>query len=620
MTHKTKKIFMITIPIVLIIVIAIILVMLYFTTDFLKSNQTLFLKYLSQNVDTFKKLTDNTSEKEYTNLLRQNKYEATTELTGSYTEKMNTSEENKNNDINKIKLTIDEQAEYLNNYEYKDMRLLYNNENILRTEYIHEGEKYGIRFPEKFNQFLAIDNNDLKNVASKLGMTEKQIELIPEQIEEGKLYDLFNFTDEELATLQERYLNVISANISSDKYSKQKDAMITVGNNSINTTAYSVTLTEEQTNNIYLKILEQLKNDEIILNKITQFEPGALILNTVKNDENAKNNNYLKELYVSKIEQTIEDIQKNNIGTKEVKCTVYVSNGITVRTQLLEETSQTIIDSQATDNGMEINIEINDANEQQEIGKNYKIVKTNTEGESIFSIKAENTLGEQTSTTEFYRNKKKNEDTATIETGINYNDGKNNLLKINLNQQINLNQDFDKKVKLDEKNSVIINNYEAANVSTWANQVMEFLKSKYTERLATVTNIQKIEPIGKIFGQVQTEPIVQENTEITEVEKNRFNAKFEFYTGKEKTSAEVIQLLEETKNSLTGAQVSYSNEGSTNDTKKLQSIRLNIEENNKNVELVNSIKEMIEENQTYTVEIEKDSNDVATNITITANK
>ena len=158
---------------------------------------------------------------------------------------------------------MEEQSEYLNDYDYKDININFNNENIFRTEYIHDGEIYGLRFPEKFNQFLAVKNNNIKQVAQNAGLTEDQIALIPNQIKEFNYTEIFNFTDEELATIQDRYLKIIDESIPNDKYSKQKP-MITVGEKSYNTTAYSVTLTQEQANDIYIKLLEQLKNDDVV--------------------------------------------------------------------------------------------------------------------------------------------------------------------------------------------------------------------------------------------------------------------------------------------------------------------------------------------------------------------
>lgn len=110
--------------------------------------------------------------------------------------------------------------------------------------------------------------------------------------------------------------------------------------------------------------------------------------------------------------------------------------------------------------------------------------------------------------------------------------------------------------------------------------------------------------------------IVNENPEVTEIDKNRINAKFEFYTGKEKTAEEVIKLLDEAKNSLKKAEISSS--GENND--KLQSIKLTIEDGVKNAEVVETIKSMLDANKQYTVTVEKNSSDVVTTILIEVNK
>ena len=619
MTPKTKKIITFVIPIVVVILVTVLIV-LYLTTDFLKSNKKLFLKYMSQNIDAFKIAIDNKSEKEYTNILKQNKYESTMELKAEYTENISTSKENKKNDINKLRLESSNQSDYLNNYEYKDFNLDYNESNLLRAEYIHDGDIYGIRFPNKFNQFLAVENNNLKQVASNAGLEEEQVALIPDKIEEFNYNEVLSFTDEEILTIQNKYLNILSNNISKNNYSKQKDAMITIGENSIYTTAYSITLNQEQANDIYIKILEELKSDEIIIKKLSLIEPIGIIFNTIKQDENSLNNKYLEEKYVQIIDEKIEEIKNNNIGISDVKCTVYQKNGITVRTQLVEESKQITIDYNKTDNdNIEFNIQNKTSNQEQENESKIKILKNKENQKNNFSINIENNIADEISTIEIYRNKDLDETSTTIETGIKYNDGKDNLLELTLSEDALINDTFERNIELDRTNSVITNNYEKENVSFWVSQVKEYLVNTCTENQAIITNIEKIPTIGKIFGKSQ-ETIVTETNTTTDVEKNRFNSKFEFYTGKEKKSEEVIKMLEENKVNFNGAQVSYSNEGNTEKTKKLQSIRIEVANEANKPELVESIKEMIEKNKTYTIEVEKDSNDIVNSIIITLNK
>ena len=621
MTPKSKKLIIIIIPIILILIIGLFLV-LYFTTDFLKSSKTLFYKYMAQNVDTAKMMIDNKSEKEYSNKLKQNKYEATTEVKGSYVENSNSSEENKNNDINKLNINIDTQSEYLNNFLYKDIKIVYNNANALRTEYIHDGEVYGLRFPEKFNQFLAVENNDLKQIAKNAGLDEKIIELIPEKIQEYDINNVFSFSDEEIETLKNRYLDIIKNNIENDKYSKQKNALITINEKDVTTTAYSVTISKEKANDIYIKLLESLKTDEIILKKLSQMESISIIYNLIKNNENAYNVKYLEDEYVAIIEDEIEEIRQNNMSTSEVKYTVYQYKGNTIRTTISEEAKDVTIDTDVTDsNNLNIKIQNQTKSEDQENIQNIQISKTNNEEGNKFSIKNEKTLGEDISKIEIYRNKNITDSNATISTGINFDDGDDNLLNLSINDNITFNNEIDKKIKeLDEVNCVIVNGYEATLVTDWTKQVIDYLKSVKEKNQTVISNIGKIKPIGNIFNIKQETTVKPETAETTEVEKNRFNSKFEFYTGKEKKAEDVIKLLEEAKTSVKSAQVSYNNEGSTEGTKKLSKIELEVENEANKDELVDSIKDMLDTSNTYTVETIKNENDLVVKLIIAINK
>ena len=620
MTPKTKKIVIIAI-LILSAGLIIGLALLYFTTDFLKSNEKLFLKYISQNAEAFKMVSDNKSEKELTNLLKQNKYESTAELNTTYTENISTSEEKKNNDINKLKLIVNGQSEYLNNYSYKDINVNYNDSNLIRAEYIHDNEKYGLRFPNKYNQFLAVENHDLKQIAKNAGIDENTVKIIPESIQEYDYNGVLNFSDEDLETLKNNYLNIISSNISSDKYSKQKDVMITIGENSIYTTAYSLTLTQEQANDIYIKILEQLKNDEIILNKLSQIEPISMVINLIRNDENAYNSQYFEEKYESLIEEKIQDIQQNNMGTEEVTFTVYQKEGNTVRTQIEEKTEQITIDLKLTDNdNIEVNIQDKNSNQEQEDQRTIKINNNNNnDGESKFSIESERILGEKISKFNIYRNKNLGAGEADVQTSINYSNGKDNLLETNLIEKFTFMQEIKEKIRLNDENSVILNNYKEELVTKWINEVKEYLNQIVKDNQLIIENIKKVDIIRKSLN-IPDEVVQVETIETTDIDKNKFNAKFEFYTGKEKKSEEVKKLLEESKTSLKNAQVSYSNTGNTEGTKKLQSIKLIVEKDADKADLADSVKEMIEDSKTYTVESKKNSDDIITEIIITVNK
>lgn len=619
MTPKAKKTVIIAIPIV-IAILAAILVVLFITTDFLKSNKTLFLKYMSQNADEIKILLDNKSEKEYINLLKQNKYESTSELNSKYIEKINTSEENQNNDINKLKLVVNTQSDYLNNYTYKDIKITNNDTNILRTEYLHDNEKYGIKFPNNFSQYLALRNQDLKDIAANAGMSEEQKSLIPDTIQEYDYNTVLSFTDEELETLKNTYIDIINSNISKDKYSKKKNSLITINENSINTTAYAITINQEEANDIYIKILEQLKTDEEILNKISQIEPLGVVLNLIRGDAEAYNNEYLKEKYVDILNQKIEEIRQNNIGTDEVKCTVYQLNGNLVRTQLEEKSRILTIDLDKINNdSINVEVKIKNVNDESENEKSLRITKNEENNESKISFELKDILGDMVINTKIYRSKTISDSEAKTETTIEYNDGNDSLLESTLKRTVTLNRDFEKQNFKENVNCVFLNDYKEDLIVEWKNAVLNYLNNVKSSNANIIKNVEKISLIKKILN--ITEDAIQTESDVTsEVDINRFNAKFEFYTGKEKKIEEIIKLLDETKNNIKNAQVSYSNEGSTEGTKKLEAIRLEVDPQANKPELADSIKEMFDESKTYKIEIEKNSSDLVKTVTISVNK
>lgn len=96
-------------------------------------------------------------------------------------------------------------------------------------------------------------------------------------------------------------------------------------------------MTKEQLNDLYIEILTEMKQDEIILSKMNQIESFVkkYKIDSVEDYEISREN------FIDDIDNEIEDIQSNNIGSDEVKIVVYEKNGETVRTKI--ETNENIM-------------------------------------------------------------------------------------------------------------------------------------------------------------------------------------------------------------------------------------------------------------------------------------
>ena len=199
MPKKRKKAIIISIVVLLILLLILggVCVYLYLTTDAFKSNRTLFEKYLAQNFNVIQNFMQNKSSN-IDNLLDNSKY--TSNLTGninyaSASEQEN-NEETSGNLINNLELNMNSQVDKVNQYDYKDIRLSYETENVARAEYIKENNLLGIRL-DGIKQFVTIDNQHLDTVSNTLNVSEDTLNQLSLLLSgEIDISELINFTDE----------------------------------------------------------------------------------------------------------------------------------------------------------------------------------------------------------------------------------------------------------------------------------------------------------------------------------------------------------------------------------------------------------------------------------------
>ena len=305
MPRKKRLTILITTIILIVGIIIGVLAFLYLKTDAFKSNETLFAKYLMQNFNAIDNLANNGTE----------------EIT------------NKDNPINNMQVKINSQPDKNNKYYYKDIKVTKDDENLMRTEYLNQENIYGIRL-DGIKQFVSIDSSNLNNIQKDFNNTN--LEGIFTTID---FNGIFNFSQEEKQKLSNTYLEVMKNNISKDKYYKQSNNLITVNNKDVYANAYYMKLTREEYNDLKIKMLEQLSKDEVILSKIDKLEE------TIKEKDSSYNEDKkLRDSFKEYINDTIEDIKNNNIGSDEVKITVYENKGQTVRTSIEMNTNKLNID------------------------------------------------------------------------------------------------------------------------------------------------------------------------------------------------------------------------------------------------------------------------------------
>ena len=605
MPRKKRIALAIAIPSIIVIIIIITGILLYLNTDMFKSNKTLFFKYLGKNSENIKEIEEIFESTEYEKNLQNNKYTDDINIKVNYTNNLQTTSEDNSNTINNVKLLIKGEEDKNNKYSYKDFKLEKdkniatntenqsssensnesNNkeQNIMEVEYIKNDNNYGIRFSDLFKQYLLVENNNLKDLFRKIGYSEQELENVPDSIEinDITLSDI-KFTEDEIKQLSEKYSEIINKKVSKEKFEKNSKQVITINEKNITTNAYILKLTNEELNNLYVDLLESLKQDEIILNKIESIQNKINSINI-----NSSESKDLKESFAEEIDLQIEKINKTNIGNQETKIIVYENSGKTIRTAIQGKDYEINFDYINTQD--EKNIELIVKKDEIET---YNIkLKKDKDG-----IKLEIYSNDETNPIKISLEQNKNESDKKFSNNINLKyENANSKLEVSAEQEINIVDNFENENTLNDQNSILLNGLEKEQLQAVLNQVSEEVQQKINS-ISEEVKINDIQEILETLGIINKQQNIEAGG-ITETEKNRFNSKFEILKGEELDNENVLKVVEAVKDNIINAQVDTNEE-----------IKIEISRNESNQDIEKSLEEYIkkEKDKKYDIKIEYD--------------
>lgn len=581
MTKKKRR--AITISIVLIVILLILLVVgiLYLKTDLFKSNQVLFAKYMGQNIENMQGYFENFTNSNISRELEGSKYVTNGQLEIKHTKNLGTTLENTDSDINNLKITIDGTIDKQSNYSYNNVKLYKADENIAGLEYLNENNLYGVRFSDLFKQFTLINNQDLKNLFQNLGYTDEELENIPNNIElnyENILNNIW-FSSEELEVLKNKYITEISSNLEKAKFSKQTNQILNINNTQYKTNLYTLTLTKEELNNMYINILEKISQDEIILNKIVEINDYINVYNLISKQETVD----LKKQFTEQINLLIENIRKNNIGGDETKIKVYEYKGKTLETIIETPNYKVDIETQ-DDNYLKATVEKE---------KKSTIVELKKENNKTdLTIKNSDESG-QTDSIIFSNNFEISEKTINSNTSIRY-ETLNDKVEMNYKNEINKVDSFDNIITLDDKNSIIFNELEKDYLSNIINNIKQGIQNEKAD-LESKLSFEDVLDTFKVLGIVKEKTKIEANG-ITETERTRYNAQFELYKNQTLDEEKMKEFITAITNNIGGVEVSSNNQFK---------IKITTEEKDDNA--IESLNQYMEENRNdvnYKVDIE----------------
>lgn len=587
MTRKKRITLIIVIVVLVLLIIGGIFTFLYLNTDMFKSNQTLFVKYLGKNSENIQDLQNIINKTEYDELLKTNPYNVTSEIKVNYTQNVGTTEENNNNSINQLKMTIEGQTDNNNNYDYRNIKLLKNDEQVMQNEILHTSNNYGIKFTDLFNQYVVVENENLKDLLKRIGYTDEQIEFVPNSIDfSDNIIEEIKFSNEDIESLINKYTSIITQNIGETSFQRQKNQVVEINGQNYLANAYSLVLTKEQLNNVYINILENLKEDEIILNKIDEIQ------NKINQLTLGENNQDLKNEFTQKIDLTIGRIRQTNIGTEETKIIVYENNGETISTSIQTQ---------------EYQISLNCLNGYNELVFNendtvtYKITIENVDNKLAINI--ENNKNQKNSLSierTYEENDKKKDENYKVLYEID-----DRRLEANINKTIEIAPIMENAQVFNNDNAVVLNNLEDSMMKEIINRVQTGLNEKI-ETVKQQINYQDIEQMLKDFEIMQNSEILS-SSGITETEKNRFNSSFELLKGEDLSGKDISASIQSVKNNLSTVEIVNNNE-----------LKIGVSRNQSNEENVNVLINFFDENQNekYDIDVEYDENGLVNQLII----
>lgn len=311
MRRDTKKIVIISIIAVIIICTIISGIILFLTTDLFKSDQEMFFKYLAQNIEVVEKYLEDPNKSEM-DLIKSDSYTINSDI-GFNLESINPEIANQTTPPRNFKISYTKNADPKNNRDYSEAKIKYLTKDLFTAQYAHDGDLHVVNGMNAitniplFNIYLGIENNNLKQLAQKLGIQD--ISNIPNKIGNFSLTDLLSLTSQEKEYVKNLFVKVVTSQISKDKYYHNKGTTIEIGKKQVKTNSYGVNLTSQEYQNVIIAMLNEISQDETMLNILLQ----KITLVDSKTDMTT---NSIRQQIQNKIEQiNAEGIGERNKNT-----------------------------------------------------------------------------------------------------------------------------------------------------------------------------------------------------------------------------------------------------------------------------------------------------------------
>lgn len=549
---KNTKILLILIIIIVIIILAGVGI-LVFATDIFKSDKEMFFKYMADIGDSKKGFIDD-GLKQYFEKKNNTPYNDEGEFSVNIS---SDNEQKKFENVNNFNISFSGQVDTANSKAAQNISLNYSNDVKFPINYKQIENKIGLQTKYVGSKFVAIETEKLNKFSEDLDDVESYGEMVDKLQKMGKV----ELAEDEKNHIKDTYITVINQQLEKDKFSKVKESDMS---------GYKLSLTGTDLQNVLVKLLETLKNDQTTVDKLNEY------LKIQKNSA---------KITASQIDDAIKSIKDDtDFSDKNFEIAVYQKNRDVCKL-VIETTEGTI--------AIEKKIEGN----QQNIDVSYE-VKEDKKSKISFSANFENL--------ESLQNIKENYELIISSPEVTESstttdvDSEVVVYKYNFSNDVNF-TDSATVEDFSSDNSLMLTDYDSDQVSSFLNAVVERISEVNEQQMgqlgleASENPIVNIIPsIGLYLGNMNV--LNQVNSNMSEAEINNFNQKFEAYESTNLKGVTVKGLL---------STISLNNQ-SEETSNEIKEINYNGEEYEASEQNITLIKGEIDTEKSYRVEFEKD--------------
>ena len=372
--------------------------------------------------------------------------------------------------MNNLKLTYIVNSNLVDGKQSAVATVKYNDQDQFTFNVIKSGDSYGIKSDEVVYQYLTLNNENLRDVYTKLNVENP--DSLPNKFNPLNYNIYKNMDQADKQQILTTYQNLLNNQVTDNHFSSQKEVTIDMNGQSVTANAYIVELSAQEFLALKIAFLEQLMSDDTTLKYVTEF---------IQMDEQ-----YTVTIK-QKIQEKIDELKRDGVKEEEsLKITVYETNR-TLATTVIEFGNATYrIDNTMTDANQKVTI-TKTINDEIPVTTTTTLERITSINDNEFKVQSISTTGETvTNTTELNMKLEGSTEDTLLNLTIELNDNDHN--KVN-NIKFTSSKDFSAEVNVEEltaDNSVVINNMTLEDFTNNYNAIKDRLNYLYTTKLTAL--------------------------------------------------------------------------------------------------------------------------------------